>query len=327
MSQHYKHYRRLYKRYSRVINKDHKLIINWNTTIHKKKSLIQSQGMVNVGVETRSPEFIRYTAFEKNWNGISFYIDKCITEENLNHCNSPINVAILKEPAHHNKFNFSENLNGISDRFDLILTHNYDILNKYPNKSIYCIMLGASIESSSIGLNLKNKKNLISTCYSDRKNMEGHVFRHKAVDYLKDVDGIPKIDLYGSGSPSGPLNLKSDSLIDYMFSIAIENGICDAYFTEKITDCFLTGNIPIYRGTQRIGDFFDKRGILEFNTLEELEFILKNKVNKKTYKKMLPYAERNLQIAKQYMYIDDIILFTVLSFLQNRGESLDRWIK
>ena len=326
MSQYYKHYKRLYKKYSRIINQNSKFIINWNAIIHKKKSLIESEGRCGGG-ETRSPMFVRYRSFEKNWDAISFYIDKYITEENLNHCNSPINVAILMEPVHHNNFNFSENLNGISDRFDLILTHNYDILKKYPRKSIYCIAGAPVIESSSIGLNLKNKKNLISTCYSNKKDMEGHIFRHKVVDFLKNIDDIPKIDLYGSGSPNGAIKLKSDSLINHMFSIVVENGVCDAYFTEKIMDCFLTGNIPIYRGTSEIGDFFDKRGILEFNTLEELEFILKNKVNYDMYKEMLPYAKRNLEITKQYMYIDDIMLFLTLDFLEKREGSLDRWIK
>ena len=32
---------------------------------------------------------------------------------------------------------------------------------------------------------------------------------------------------------------KEVGLCDYMFSVVIENGIYETYFTEKILDCFL----------------------------------------------------------------------------------------
>ena len=35
---------------------------------------------------------------------------------------------------------------------------------------------------------------------------------------------------------------KADTLVPYMFSVAIENSKLEAYFTEKLLDCFLTGN-------------------------------------------------------------------------------------
>jgi len=326
MNLYYKHYKRLYKKYSNIAAKGSKFIVNWNTIIHKKNSLIESEGRCGGG-ETRSPEFIDYVAFKKNWNGISFYIDKYISKENLDHCNSPINVAILMEPVHHHKFNFFKNLEGILDRFDLILTHNDDILKKYPDKAVYCIAGAPIIESSRIGMHLDKKNRLLSTCYSHKKGMDGHVFRHNIVDAISGEDGLPHLDLYGSGSPDGPVALKSDTLINHMFSIVVENGICDTYFTEKIMDCFLTGNIPIYRGPDKIGSFFDKRGIIEFSTIEELRFILKNRVNVDTYENMLPYAKRNLEITKRYMYIDDIMLFLTLEFLEENGYKLEKWIK
>ena len=42
----------------------------------------------------------------------------------------------------------------------------------------------------------------------------------------------------------------------------MENSIADVYYTEKILDCFLSGTIPIYWGTERINDRFDKSGII-----------------------------------------------------------------
>ena len=317
MNLYYKHYKRLYKKYSNIAAKGSKFVVNWNTKIHKKNSVIESQGRCGGG-ETRSPRFVDYVAFKKNWNGISFYIDEYISEESLNHCNSPINVAVLMEPRHF-KPEIYEAADKNAEHLDVILTHDEYILKKYPDKAVYCIAGAPAIESSRIGMHLDRKSRLLSTCYSRKRDMEGHKFRHDIAELLSDEGNTLDADLYGSGSPSGPIKLKSDTLINHMFSIVVENGICDTYFTEKIMDCFLMGNIPIYRGTKKIGDFFDKRGIIEFSTIEELRFILKNRVNRGVYKNTLPYAERNLEITKRYMYIDDIMLLTTLEHLDNKG--------
>jgi len=82
-----------------------------------------------------------------------------------------------------------------------------------------------------------------------------------------------------------------------------------------------------YRGSERIGNFFDKMGAIEFSTIEELRFVLKNRVNVDTYENMLPYTKRNLEITKRYMYIDDIMLFLTLEFLEKNGYKLEKWIK
>ena len=78
-----------------------------------------------------------------------------------------------------------------------------------------------------------------------------------------------------------------------MFNIAIENVSCDDnYFSEKIIDCFLTGTVPVYHGCIHIGEFFDERGILSFQTQEELDTIM-NSLTPEKYQEMLPYVEAN----------------------------------
>jgi hypothetical protein len=48
------------------------------------------------------------------------------------------------------------------------------------------------------------------------------------------------------------------------------------WFTEKLVDCFRTKTIPIYKGCPNIKDFYNKKGIITFDTMEELSTILNN---------------------------------------------------
>jgi hypothetical protein len=50
-----------------------------------------------------------------------------------------------------------------------------------------------------------------------------------------------------------------------MFSIVSENDKYDTYYTEKITDCFANGVIPVYWGPSDIGDYFNTDGIITLN--------------------------------------------------------------
>jgi len=332
VSKYEEYYRELENKYSRLIEEGSKIPINWYAKIAPKKSLIASEGICGGG-PTRTPKYIEYKNHKKGWQGITFYIDRYMDGKNVTWADSPANVAIIMEPRHFRPWYYDFILDGGHALFQVILTHDSEILQKYPKKAVYCIAGAPIIEDSSIGMHLDKKNRLISTCYSHKGSSnniggvfcrngdsqpatEGHLFRHEIARSIIGNDSIPEVDLYGSGSPNGPVALKSDSLVNHMFSIVVENGTSDMYFTEKIMDCFLTGNIPIYRGASEIGDFFDKRGIIEFNTVDELHYILKNKINEETYMSMLPYMKRNLELTKQYMYIDDIMLFLTLDHIE-----------
>ena len=48
-----------------------------------------------------------------------------------------------------------------------------------------------------------------------------------------------------------------------MFSIAVENAVYDTYFTEKLTDCFATGTIPVFYGSKKvIKKYFNPDGVI-----------------------------------------------------------------
>jgi len=153
------------------------------------------------------------------------------------------------------------------------------------------------------------KSRLVSAVVSTKSFLPGHKKRLEFIEAIKN-----RIDFYGRGIREIPSKL--DALRDYMFNIAIENVSCDDnYFSEKIIDCFLTGTVPVYHGCVHIGEFFDDRGILSFQTQKELDAIMDSLTSEK-YQEMLPYIEDNYKKCFEWplnnnmlydMYYKDII--------------------
>jgi hypothetical protein len=83
----------------------------------------------------------------------------------------------------------------------------------------------------------------------------GHRKRLEFVNKFRD-----QVDLYGRGFRD--LSRKEDGMKDYMFSISVENAVYDTYFTEKLTDCFATGTIPVFYGCKGVTEYFNEDGII-----------------------------------------------------------------
>ena len=90
------------------------------------------------------------------------------------------------------------------------------------------------------------------------------------------------------------------------------------YYTDKILDCAITGTVPIYWGPKNIGNFFNPKGILQFNTPDELVNILNN-LTEETYYSMMPYIKENYEAAKYYMIQDDFFYEIIKKGLQRDG--------
>ena len=87
---------------------------------------------------------------------------------------------------------------------------------------------------------------------------------------------------------------KSIALNDYMFSIVVENDIYDTYFTEKITDCFATGTVPLYYGPKSISDYFNTEGIIFLEgSIEDMCETIKN-IDESEYHNRKEAIEDNL---------------------------------
>ena len=139
------------------------------------------------------------------------------------------------------------------------------------------------------------KSKLVSMIASDKGWLKGHQNRLKWVEKLKD-----KVDLFGRGRPN-QLDDKEDGIKDYMFSIAIENDNSDTYFTEKLTDCFVMGTVPVYYGSRKVVEkYFDPAGVIFLEDDPNLESLTVEK-----YQSMMPAIERNFELAMKLPLAED----------------------
>ncbi len=198
-----------------------------------------------------------------NENSSSFYIDGDI-DKGISERNDGKRKFLWGLESRHFNSSFhkkvKENLSLVLDVYENIFTYDNELLELDP-KFKWAPAMGTWIDFPG----RREKHKLCSMVTSSKNWTPGQVFRINYANQHSD-----KIDIYGSLLK--PIGKKEEALDDYMFSVAIENDICDSYFTEKILDCFSTYTIPIYRGTRRICDFFNPDGIIfiDGNKLPEL---------------------------------------------------------
>jgi hypothetical protein len=150
----------------------------------------------------------------------------------------------------------------------------------------------------------KNKKFKTSFIKSNKCQLEGHKLRHNV--NFNGCRGELMI-------PTQRIDTKIPLFIDSMFHLAIENSKCINYFTEKLIDCFMSRTVPIYWGCPNIGEYFNTDGMILFNTIEELSYILTN-LTPDQYLNRLDIIEENYHRAIEYAFfwdrLNDIILDT-----------------
>ena len=173
------------------------------------------------------------------------------------------------------------------ETFDIIFTHNQDLL-KLDSKFKWVPAQGFWINEPKI----YEKTKMISMISSNKAFTEGQKNRLQWVEKIGD-----QVDLYGRGF--NEIATKEEGLCDYMFSVVIENGVYESYYTEKILDCFATGTIPVYLGSPDIADYFNKDGIIELT--DEFE------ISDEIYESKMDAIKDNLERVKQIEVLEDFI--------------------
>ncbi|MEO5910946.1 MAG: glycosyltransferase family 10 [Pelobium sp.] len=177
------------------------------------------------------------------------------------------NLIFLTDEAHNDRFFLQDFL----DQFFTVVTNRSDIkheniiyhheLNTWHLKKTYDQL----IENKDI---VKTKT--LCALSSDLTILKGHkeryAFVNKLIGHFKD-----KIDVYGRGFNS--FDDKFEVLKEYKYSVTIENSFLPGYFTEKISECFLTHTLPLYWGCPDLENYFDKKSFIRLDINDYLKSI------------------------------------------------------
>ena len=155
------------------------------------------------------------------------------------------------------------------------------------------------------------KTKLCSMFCSPKQMTSGQEYRHRVArlainmgfDVFGGAHGTPRTVI----DPQNPWNTKIDGVKDYMFSIVMENGVYDDYYTEKITDCFVAGTIPVYWGSPNIGKHFNIDGIIVFDDKFDM-----NILTKETYKSKMNYVKDNYNRVSNMKIADDWVYENII---------------
>jgi hypothetical protein len=221
--------------------------------------------LVRVVIDWKSENtLLRQTPDEKgHWEGIDFTFEKVDECDLLIVCNRPredIRIKCSKtgkwlismEPPteyhdfHLNSFNY----------FDKVITQHTEVNNNNVINSHGSLPWKVNKTYNDLinyNLKLSDKMDKCSFVLSNKNWLKGHKERLKFYEYLNRLSNT-SIDIYGRGI--NPITDKFEALYPYKYSIAIENSCYNNYWTEKISDCFLTWTMPIYFGCPNINQYF-----------------------------------------------------------------------
>jgi len=238
----------------------------------------------------KEPEHIIWE-YNSNNNDTTFFVDNAIIY-GFQQNNDKTKFGWILESKHIipeiNKICL-ENTHILKTKYKNIFTHSQDLINLDNTFYKFAPANGTWIDK----IEIRKKSKLVSMISSTKYITDGHKKRLELANKFKN-----SIDLFGRGFQE--IEKKEQGLEDYMFSIVVENGIYESYFTEKILDCFAVGTIPVYLGTPDIKKFFNIDGIIMLDDL----FDIKNLTEDLYYSKMDAIKE-NLETVKKFNIAED----------------------
>ncbi len=228
---------------------------------------------------------------------VSVHID---TEISLPTNRNKINYAWLVESTAiipHVINHLQANIEEIEEKFQLIFTHDRRLLSLSPKMTWVIPPSAPWIKNPQIG----PKTRMLSLIASSKVMCAGHLYRQEVIKKYHAY-----ADHYGTGYRQ--VHNKADALQTYFYSINMENDNYPSIYTEKITDCFALGTIPIFWGAPDIAEYFNRDGIimLEENfSLEELSmenYFSRFEAIKENYELSLAIPVVEDYIFEKYLY-------------------------
>jgi hypothetical protein len=241
--------------------------------------------------------------------GINVYIDNAIAagiHHDIKNKDKAFGwICESKMIAPHITEDVSANYKKYKNIYSKIFTYDEELIKLDPEFFEYCFPGSNYPWTPRDEFGIHGKSKLVSFLSSNKNTCAGHSYR---LDWANRLNGL--VDFYGGvmgsqiigGSHSYHHNKKTEALKDYMFSIVIENCKIDTYFTEKVTDCFANGTIPVYFGTDNIGSIFDKDGIIVLNDNFDISML-----TEELYYSKMKSIRNNLEMVKNMPLADDML--------------------
>ena len=210
----------------------------------------------------------------------------------------------------------------VTKGYEAIFTCEKDLVDKFDN--VYYCFAGSNLPWTPVSdYKIHDKQKLISFISSAKRMCYGHEIRHSLLEKIKNrTKKETAIDVYGGaigtsfgikhgchlpGYPGNAWHDKSLALNDYMFSIAMENDVYDTYFTEKLTDCFATGTIPLYYGPRSIDEYFNTDGIIFLEGSTDEMYNIISQISPSMYVNRLDAIKDNFERVKNMQSADDML--------------------
>ena len=132
-------------------------------------------------------------------------------------------------------------------------------------------------------------ENLINSSFEKTKNIssvvsnlgfgvdnhpQGCLYKERCELISNLINELPFVDFYGWGQNEtnlkGSIQQKKDGILDYKFSISVENTNEKNYVSEKFYDCILTNTIPIYFGCKNIKEIYPEDGYILIENINNI---------------------------------------------------------
>lgn len=206
-----------------------------------------------------------------------------------------------------NDYNIFRQNKGLEKEFTAIFTYSDKILNEVDNAKFlptcsvpwYGSERGGGIIDES---NFMRKTKNISIVSSSKTMCGLHDFRIRCARRCKN-EGLA--DAFGTFDGGRTIKI-AESLSEYRYTIAVENHISPYFFTEKITNCFLSMTIPIYLGASKIGEFFNEDGIIFLSEKDDIKKVL-SQCCEKDYLSRLSAIKDNYNRVMEYRNVWDLM--------------------
>jgi hypothetical protein len=253
----------------------------------------------------------------------SFFGENRPTDEDLKR--NPINIYWHCEPEEYfmNHSWIAQNYY----KFNHVLTWNQKLLETLPNavKTLFgTSCFHEKITDITHEGNYNKKHERLTFIRGDKKfPVPGHQLRWELYDNVQKLSRNVELEFYSRTDPAYA-STPEEEVTWYaqrrhifespMFHIAIENTSHPNYFTEKIIDCLLFKTVPIYWGCPNIGEYFDERGIIRVNSLNDI-IRVSEELSRGLYEEMIFTIRENQFLAHNHMSLGKTLRDTVAKLL------------